>query len=195
MNLGRKPLVAGLSALAMLIAAGPAEGDIGVTRVRPNAAGPGQVVELGTGCGGIHCPGRFPVSLVPSVQVPRDRPCRENALCSPVVPEPPRKRPFVFLGWAKETDSTSYGRRYELRFHVPRVRPGVYAFVIYGAVRGPSPGGILITGTRPWQSLRVGRETNPGSSGGTGNDATWLIVVAAGILAIAAVVWLVRRHR
>jgi LPXTG-motif cell wall-anchored protein len=71
----------------------------------------------------------------------------------------------------------------------------VYAFVIYGAVRGSAPGGFLITDTRPRQLLRVGRETNQTSSGGTGTDLTWLIAVAAGVLAIGVAAAILRRRR
>jgi hypothetical protein len=179
----------------MLLAASPADGDIGVTRLHPNVGSPGQVVDLGTGCGGARCPGRFPVSLVPSARAPRDHPCRGKALCSPEVAGPPRKRPFVFLGWAEQAGSTSYGRRYELRFRVPRVRPDVYAFVIYCGGCSSGPGGSLITGTARGQLLRVGRGTNATSSGGTGTDRTWLIAGAAGILVIAAAATILWRRR
>jgi hypothetical protein len=184
----------------LLIAAPAAMADVGVVSVDPKAAGPGEGVNLTVGCGACSAEASFPVSLVPVASAPRPHPCGENAICLPTAAVPPRESPFVFLG------STSGGRplysgadpvgsKSDLRFGVPELAPGRYAFVVFCAscVRGPR--GSLLADTRPGQLLRILPSETSSDSGG-GGDATWWVV--GGIAAIGLViggVLLLRRRR
>ncbi len=194
----RRLLVAGLFASAMLLAASPADGDIAVVGVSPTVGTPGQFVDLGIGCGG-GCGRRIPVSLVPSARAPKDYSCgaNMNILCAPSAREPPRERPYVLLGWAKKKGAPSSPvQYYRLRFRVPRVGSGIYAFVIYCGGCSSGAGGSLIADTSdPDRLLRVRSEQNPIASKGMRTDAPWLIATAAGMVAIAAVAVFLRRRR
>jgi hypothetical protein len=117
---------------------GEADADIGVRLVKPAAARPGAFVELTIFCGGCRRTLNLPISIIPVADAPRTRDCPRGT-CGPTAASPPRTRPYVFVGIA---------RPYRLRFRVPQVAPGRYAFVIFCApcVRGPR--GSLITNTR-----------------------------------------------
>jgi hypothetical protein len=184
----------------LLIAASAARGDVGVVSVDPKAAGPGEGVNLTVGCGACSAEASFPVSLIPVKSAPRPHPCGENALCNPTAAGPPRDGPFVFLG------STSGGRplysgadrvgsKSDLRFGVPELVPGGYAFVIFCAscVRGPR--GSLLDDTRPGQLLRI-LPSEASSDSSAGGDTNWWFVggIAAIGLAIGGVLLLRRRR-
>jgi hypothetical protein len=180
---------------ALPITATTATADIGVVGVTPKIARPGDQVELKVGCG--RCPGdaSFPISLVPSAKAPQPDRCRANAICSPAAARPPDKRPAVLLGTTRAEPLSEATSRLDLTFAVPRIEPGVYAFVIFCAscVRGPS--GSLIADTAPGSLLRV-LPSAPESSSDGGTDATWWIV--AGIATVAlmlAAILLLRRQR
>ena len=139
------PLLAGL-----LIAASTASADTAVVGLSPKVARPGERVDLRVVCGACRrADTSFPISLVPVAKAPPPHPCRvklkghmETGLCSPTAARPPSERPFVLLG------STSRGRRAlpagswppgsdsDLRFAVPEIEPGRYAFVIFCAECG-----------------------------------------------------------
>ena len=83
---------------------------------------------------------RFPVYLVPAPRNPQIPVC-----CNARVRHPPRGGRFTFLG------RIHYGppQRGRFNFHVPRLRPGTYGFVIYCAPCYKGPDGSLIsTGSR-----------------------------------------------
>jgi hypothetical protein len=197
----RRLLSAGLLASAVLFMVSQADADIGVIGVKPNVGAPGQLVDLAVGCGGSRCPQQWPVSLFPSAQARRALApvCegKHGPCSSPIAPRLPRERPYVFLGWATRASPTSYGQSYELRFRVPRVKPGAYAFVIFGDLRSPGPSGFLIAdSTSPGKFLRVHPEQLSTASSGDGADWAWLIAAAA-ILAFSLVSFgrRVKRHR
>ena len=142
----------------------------------------------------------FPISLVPVAKAPRPYPCRDNALCTPTAPAPPRQPPFLFLGSTSGARARAQavqppGSDSHLRLTVPKIEPGVYAFVIF-AVSRQGPPGALIADTGPGDLLRVlPTETAVGSSG-DGSDATLWIVPGIGTIALVlAAVLLLRRRR
>jgi hypothetical protein len=172
----------GLLGCACLFSAAPAQADVGVERVSRSAGQVGDVVDLTIGCGfcfppchgapgerNVPCmldtkaepPEAFPVSLVPIEKAPAPRRCGPRALCSPQVPAPPARPPFAFLGEATPPadDEDRPGRhvpRYLLRFEIPKLRPGLYTFVIFCDTCAPGTRGSLIAspGASGWQ-LRV----------------------------------------
>lgn len=170
---------AALLAAALLAAAamaGPARADVGVESVSRSAGAPGEQITLMIGCGacyppcprdprrlsGVCAPGpgvppaAFPVSLVPVEQAPRPYRCGPNVLCTPRAPAPPRRTPFAFLGKATPLADDGGLPSYRLRFDVPDLRPGAYAFVIFcdACVRGEAGSLIAQPRDRLWR-LRV----------------------------------------
>jgi hypothetical protein len=177
-------------ALLCLFSATPSAGAaVGVESVSRHSASPGQAVTLTLGCGFCYppCEGsparntpcmlgtkrrpprRFPISMVPVSSVPEPFPCGPRAICAPQTTRPPRRPPFVYLGEAVPPADIEEGRegggpyipRYRLRFEMPAVRPGRYAFVIFCEVCVRGEGGSLIAepangpwGDSPW-SIRV----------------------------------------
>ena len=188
---GRKLAAALCSLVAgLLIAAPTVTADTGVVSISPHFARPGERVDLMVGCGACPADANFPVSLVPVAKTPRLHPCAENAVCEPTVRQPPRERPFVLLG------SASASRALLLRFSVPDIEPGHYAFVLFCAscVRGPR--GSLIADTSPGTVLRILPGETPARSGGDGADGTiWIVAGAGAIALLLAVVLLLRRKR
>lgn len=179
---------------ALLLTASPAGGDVGVTGVRPTAGAPGQSVEVDAACGG-PCGSRLPISLVPLARAPTPQQCREGtAECSPMAAEPPRAPPYVFLGWAKQNSASSAVAHYRLRFRVPSVTPGVYAFVICICVPGRR-GSLVVNTSEPGNLLRVRSEQDPVASKGSGTDAPWFIAAGAVVAAIAGGAVVLRRRR
>jgi hypothetical protein len=182
--------------LAGLIAASTATADTGVVGVSPKVARPGERVDLKVGCGWCHGATSFSISLVRLANAPLDHPCRvkvkgrmENGVCSPTVARPPRKQPFVLLGntsggapYAPAADPP--GWKSDLRFAVPELVPGRYAFVIFTAWRGRAPGGGLIADTRPWQLLRILPSDAPVHSARGGAESTLWIVAGAATIAL-----------
>jgi LPXTG-motif cell wall-anchored protein len=180
---------------ALLLTASPAHGDVGVVGVRPTVGAAGQPVEVDAGCGG-RCGPRLPISLVPLARAPTPQPCRAGkAECSPMAAEPPRQPPYVFLGWAKQDSASSAVAYYRLRFRVPTVTPGVYAFVICLGCAPGRRGTLVVDTSQPGNLLRVRSEQNPVASQGSGTDAPWLIAAAVGVAAIAGGALFLRRRR
>ena len=184
---------------ALLIAASTATADTAVVGLSPKVARPGDQVDLRIGCGACPADATFPISLVPLAKAPLPNPC-DNAVCAPTAPTPPRQRPFVFLG------STSGARQLapnvqppgsdsRLRFPVPKIEPGTYAFVIF-AVSRRGPPGSLIADTGPGDLLRILPSETPAASAGDRSDATLWIVAGIGTISLVlAAVLLLRRRR
>jgi hypothetical protein len=188
-------LVAGL-----LIAASTATADTTVVGLSPKVARPGELVDLRIACGACPADATFPISLVPVAKAPRPYPCRDNALCTPTAPAPPRQRPFVFLGStsgarARAPTVQPPGSDSRLRFPVPKIEPGVYTLVIF-AVSRRGPPGNLIADTGPGDVLRILQSETPVGSAGDGSEATLWIVAGIGTIALMlAAVLLLRRRR
>lgn len=184
----------------LLIAASTATADTSVVGLSPKVARPGERVDLRIGCGACPADATFPISLVPVAKAPRPYPCSDNALCTPTAPAPPRQRPFVFLGSTSGARALAPtvqppGSDSRLRFPVPQIEPGVYAFVIF-AVSGRGPPGSLIADTGPGHLLRILPSETPVGSAGDGSDATLWIVAGIGAIALViAAVLLLRRRR
>jgi hypothetical protein len=166
----------GASALACvaILAAEPAEADVGVERVSRGAGAPGEEIVLTLGCGFCFPPCKgppghrtpspcmldtkapppesFPISLVPIAKASQLHRCGPNALCPPRATGPPHHDPFTFLGKATPPAQSSSGNvgaganipRYRLAFEVPDVPPGLYAYVIYCETCLKGKGGALI---------------------------------------------------
>jgi hypothetical protein len=221
-----------------LLAVAPANGDVGVAGLAPRAGAPGEWVEVSIGCGWCASssiggrrrpPAAFPVSVVPLARTPKPQPCRasiiarlrkklskavaEKAECSPEAAEPPRRRPYVFLGKAKplfDLDHPPYSPRaanYRLRFRIPRVTPGPYAFVIYLGFSG-GRGGLDVDPFRYLLHVRQSGSAAPGTTGtgtgrarsatpgttGTGTDKGWWIAGGAALFLLAGGAVLLRRR-
>jgi hypothetical protein len=175
-------VAAGLLASVAVLAAQPARAAVGVEKVSRTAGVPGDAVDLTLGCGfcfppcegapghrNVPCmlgtkaqpPESFPISLVPVEEAPEPHRCGPNALCSPTPRGAPRQSPFAYLGQATgpSDESHSAGRyvpRYRLHFEIPKLRAGVYTFVIFCDVCAGGKRGSLIANpaARPWR-LRV----------------------------------------
>jgi hypothetical protein len=186
--------------LGGLFLAAPAAADVGVVGVSPTVASPGQPIVLRVGCGFCSRPTGFPISLVPFAQAPRPRPCHENALCSPRAAAPPRQDPFVFLGRTRGgrallPGADPPGSESQLRFQVPNVQPGRYAFVIFVPGRGRDARGTLIAQTTR-NLLRVQPREAAGRPSENGSAPTVRVAAATGIVALViAAVLLMRRRR
>jgi hypothetical protein len=199
------PLLAGL-----LIAASTASADTAVVGLSPKVARPGERVDLRVVCGACRrADTSFPISLVPVAKAPPPHPCRvklkghmETGLCSPTAVRPPSERPFVLLG------STSRGRRAlpagswppgsnsDLRFAVPEIEPGRYAFVIFCAECGRRSRGSLIADTSlPGKLLRIQPSEASVRTAGGGADPTWWIVAGIGTVALVLAAGLLLRRR
>lgn len=118
-------------------------------------------------------PRSFGISIVPAGRAPESKPCERGALCPPRADRPPHLPPFTFLGQALPppggNDPEDGVPRYLLRFEVPDLRPGRYAFLIYCGACLPGPGGALISHPDPAQwRLRIKR------SGPVATIAGWL---------------------
>lgn len=189
------PLVSGL-----LIAPSTATADTTVVGLSPKVARPGDQVDLRIACGACPADATFPISLVPIAKAPRPYLCRDNAVCTPTAPAPPRQRPLVFLGSTSGARALAPtvqppGSDSRLRFPVPKIEPGVYAFVIF-AVSRRGPPGSLIADTGPGDLLRILPSETPAASAGDGCDATLWIVAGIGTIALVlAAVLLLRRRR
>lgn len=165
-----------LAALAVVVLPSSAEADIGVVSVRPTVGEPGDIVSLRIHCGG--CPrgeNKLPVSLVPAAHAPRPTQCRDNAFCRPAAREAPHQPPFRFLGLTAANS--------RLRFAVPDLRPGRYAFVIYcdPCYRGPA-GSLIVDTNDPTELLRVRPNRYPGGGGERGTRTIWWVLAGAGVL-------------
>jgi hypothetical protein len=206
MNARRFPLV-GLVVAAVLITPARAPADIGITGQTPRSAFPGQTVEVDLGCGWPRgCPHAIPMSLIAAGKAPEPRSCGElerkglgpdlpkNALCSPMTRRPPRRRPYVFLGRATKVEQTQYAERYELRFQVPHLRPGSYAFVAFVPFRRPRGWGSLDSSVPSKKPLLVRPERHSLGPDSSDSLSSWLIV-AAGVVAILAAGIVLRRRR
>jgi hypothetical protein len=206
-----------------LLAAESAQGDVGVAGLTPRAGTPGEPIEVSIGCGWCASssiggrrrpPAAFQVSLVPVARAPKPQPCpasiiarlreklpkaaAERAECSPEAAEPPRRRPFVFLGRARplfdvdHPPEDPWAANYRLRFHIPKVSPGRYAFVIYLGFSG-GRGGLAVDRFRYLLHVRradrvapatIGVGTGPGDATGTGKG--WWIAGGTALLLLAA---------
>jgi hypothetical protein len=177
-----------------LLAVAPAEADVGVAGVAPRAGAPGEPIEVSIGCGWCASssiggrrrpPAAFPVSLVPVARAPKPHPCKGGkALCGPFASRPPRHRPFAYLGKANPVFDLDHppedprAANYRLRFRIPRVRPGPYAFVTYLGFSG----GLAVDRTR--YLLHVRRDS-PVATAATGTGKGWWIAGGAALFLLA----------
>lgn len=183
-------LVTAVAVSAALLPAASAQAAIGVESVSRSAGTPGTSITLDVGCG--FCfppcvgppghrhpaghrrgacmlgskaqpPKAFPISLVPVDRAPKPHRCGRKAVCPPSVASgPPTGPPYALLGRAMPPRRGS--PHYYLRFRIPELAPGVYAYVIYCGVCLPGKRGALITyPTAPEWRLRIWA-TNPAAT-------------------------------
>ena len=167
------------------------DGVRGHRRGRPESQGreTRERVDLRVVCGACRrADTSFPISLVPVAKAPPPHPCRvklkghmETGLCSPTAARPPSERPFVLLGGtdrgrrALPAGSWPPGSNSDLRFAVPEIEPGRYAFVIFCAECGRRSRGSLIADTSlPRKNfLRIQPSEASVRTAGGGADPTW----------------------
>jgi hypothetical protein len=105
-------------------------------------------------------PGWFGVSLVPRSDAPAPHRCGPDALCAPAAIRPPGADPYTYLGRAVppprgNSPEAENPPRYVLRFEIPELRPGAYAYVIWcDACRGGRRGSLIASPASPlWRLL------------------------------------------
>jgi hypothetical protein len=189
----------GLLLGVLFVGAPPAAADVGVVRVSPTVASPGQPVLLGVGCGFCARPTSFSISLVPIAEAPRPHPCQGSALCAPRAAAPPHDRPFVLLGRTRAgrallPGADPPGSESHLRFQVPDVQPGRYAFVIFVPGRGRAARGMLIAQTTR-NLLRVKPREPAARRAENGGAPTVRVAAATGIVALVIGAVLLMRRR
>jgi LPXTG-motif cell wall-anchored protein len=138
-----------------------------------------------------------------------------KALCGPFAAGPPRHRPFTYLGKAKPVfdldhpPENVWAANYRLKFRIPRVRPGPYAFVTYLGFSG----GLAVDRFRNVLHVRRVGSAAPAANGtgtgkgrapsaapaatNTGTAQGWWIAGGAALLLLAggaALLGLRRRH-
>jgi hypothetical protein len=188
-----------------LFAAESARGDVGVAGLTPRAGAPGERIEVSIGCGWCASssiggrrrpPAAFPVSLVPVARAPMPHPCMGGkAVCGPFSAGPPRRRPFSYLGKAKPVfdldhpPEDSWAANYRLRFQIPRMSPGTYAFVTYLGFSG----GLAVSTTRYLLHVRRAGLAAPAATG-TGTSKAWWIAGGAALCSLAGGALLLRRR-
>lgn len=103
-------------------------------------------------------PASFGVSLVPRSKAPALTSCRRRVPCPPTTAAPPRRRPYAFLGPALPPiggNNPEHGDppRYLLRFEIPALPAGGYAYVIWcdACAEGERGGLISSPASRLWR--------------------------------------------
>jgi hypothetical protein len=95
-------------------------------------------------------PDHFPISLLPIGSVPRVLACQAPAACPAVkTSRLPERPPFTYIGAAvRRTKAPNSGGdipHYLLRFRIPDLKEGVYAYVLYCGACWQGAGGSLIS--------------------------------------------------
>jgi hypothetical protein len=188
-----------LVAFAALALASSAKADVAVKRVSPADGVPGLVSDLWVFCGGCSPGLRLGVSLVPVEHAPtRTWDAQLGAYTRPASLAPPRQSPYVFLGWTDASRGSALTERRHLRFRIPNVEPGTYAFVIYCEPCTGGPRGSLIANTDDVDELlRIGGPPARISNAGDSGREVWVLGTAAAlvILAVGGGLLLFRRPR
>jgi hypothetical protein len=156
---------------AALLAPAAARADIGIDHVRPTIAGAGHTTTVTLYTGNLPLGTSVPISLVPAIHAPGQRPFdipqggtppgshrRVIGVGSQLARRPPSRPPYVLLGSAIVRADPKGHASASLRFTVPQLKRGAYAFLAFcsGCVAGPR--GSLIAGMeRERQLLLVPR--------------------------------------
>lgn len=113
------------------------------------------------GTHGAQPPSSFGISLVSIDDAPEPHHCGPKAVCPPQASAPPRKAPFRYLGQAippPQGNNPEHGDapRYLLDYKIPKLAPGLYAYVIFcdTCLKGKRGSLIASLGERLWR-LRV----------------------------------------
>jgi hypothetical protein len=114
-----------------------------------------------------------------------------KALCGPFAAGPPRHRPFTYLGKANPVFDLDHppanprAAKYRLRFRIPTVGPGPYAFVIHLGFSG-GRGGLAVDAFRYLLHVRRADSAAPAATGtGTGTGKVWWITGGTALFLLA----------
>jgi hypothetical protein len=135
-----------------LLAAGAAHGDIGIRKLTPASARPGDVITVvAAGYLGPRPWRALPVVMIPARLAPKLRPVRGGfgrplALRSEL--RSPRYRVVGAVRNWQPRDQTGVNARGEFRFRLPAVPPGRYLFALFCDPCAPGPQGSLIIDRR-----------------------------------------------
>jgi hypothetical protein len=138
--------------LVALVGASAAHGDIGIRKLTPTAAQPGEpITVVAAGYLGPRPWQPMPVVMIPAKMAPKPRPV-PGGLGSPIARRgdlrPPRYRIVgVVRNWGQR-DETGVNGTGALRFRLPPVRPGRYVFALFCDACRSGPGGSLIIDPR-----------------------------------------------
>ena len=128
-------------ALVLLLApsadAGPFVGKASRTRARA-----GDIVRVQAGAG-LRFYALLPLYLVRSEVAPQDRPCTVNgrdAMCAAQEQSPPRGGIYHRIG----TVNVRHSNVSTITYRVPKLRPGIYVYVMYCGPCNAGDGGSLI---------------------------------------------------
>lgn len=138
-------------ALALVVSAA-ARGDIGIVKLNPTTARPGDLITVVVAGYLGQRPWRpMPVVLIPSALAPPEVPFR-GGFRSPIARRadlrPPRYRVVGAVRNWRAPDSTGVNARGVIRFRLPPVRPGRYVFALFCETCWPGPRGSLIIDRR-----------------------------------------------
>lgn len=129
-----------------------ARADIGIIKLTPTAARPGDAVTIVVaGYLGPRPWRPMPVVMIPAKLAPKEVPFR-GGFRSPIARRselrpPPYRVVGAVRNW-RPRDETGVNARGELRFRLPPVRPGRYVFALFCAPCWPGPRGSLIIDRR-----------------------------------------------
>jgi hypothetical protein len=186
-----------LIACAVLTLASSAKADVGVERVSPTGGRPGQLVDLWVFCGGCSSGLQLGVSVVPVGRAPTPiRDAQLGAYTRPASLAPPRRSPYVFVGWTDAGRRSAPSERRHLRFRIPNAEAGTYAFVIYCEPCTRGRRGSLIADTDDVDGLlRIRATRTPVLSAGDSAREVSILGAAVALAALAVGSGLLFRRR
>jgi len=135
--------------LVALVGASAARGDIGIRKLTPSTARPGDVITLvAAGYLGPRPWRPMPVVMIPAKLAPKPRPV-PGGFGSPIARRsdlrPPRYRIVGAVRNWRPRDETAVNATGALRFRLPSVRPGRYVFALFcDPCRSGSRGSLII---------------------------------------------------
>jgi hypothetical protein len=141
-----------LATLAVLVLATVARGDVGIRKLMPTSARPGeQITIVAAGYLGPRPWRPMPIVMIPAKLAPRPRPV-QGGLGSPIARRsdlrPPRYRIVGAVRNWRRRDERAVNATGALRFRLPPVRTGRYVFALFCDPCRSGPRGSLIIDPR-----------------------------------------------
>jgi hypothetical protein len=140
------------SLVVALLVTGAAHGDIGIRKLTPTSARPGDVITVvAAGYLGPQPWRAMPVVMIPARLAPKLRPVRGGfgrPLALRTELRPPRYRVVGAVRNWRPRDQAGVNARGELRLRLPAVPPGRYVFALFCDPCSPGPRGSLIIDRR-----------------------------------------------